>query len=111
MSTVPVDLHDTENCPLRDRCQSCGYQRPGLTVTTASTALGVHCTTACPDCLAAGIAPPLPPSSVVRLVMDHCGHLGIDADEMADQLQAERPGAGASLTPVDTTSTATENGR
>jgi len=77
-----VDLDDTSNCPVGFRCESCG-DAGGITVATASTAVGVLCLSLCPRCSSSTVAPPVAVGTAVRLVMQHCTHLGIDADEMA----------------------------
>lgn len=78
-----INLDDTTNCPLGHRCESCGAAGDRLTVQTATTAVGVLCLTLCPRCAASDVAPPVPVATAVRLVMQHCQHLGIDADQMA----------------------------
>lgn len=90
--TLPtdVDLDDTHRCPCGIVCQSCGYESAHPTVTTVTTMLGVYCVTVCPRCLSEGNAPAAQAAStVVRLVLSHCLHLGIDADDMADILATE----------------------
>jgi hypothetical protein len=84
-----VDLHNTANCPLGHRCESCGTTGQGLAVKTATTALGVLCLTLCPRCAASSVAPPIGIGTAVRFVMQHCAHLGIDADEMAAAMDDE----------------------
>lgn len=84
-----IDLDDTSRCPCGHRCEACGTEHGDLTVTTAHTPLGVMCVTLCPDCLASGIAPPVAITTAVRLVGQHCEHLGIDVDQMAAELDAE----------------------
>lgn len=78
-----IDLDDVSRCPLGHRCESCGVEAPDLEVTTAHTPLGVLCVSLCPPCMASGIAPPVAVTTAVRLVGQHCGHLGIDVDQMA----------------------------
>lgn len=85
----PPDLDDVSRCPRGHRCESCGDEHAELTVTTAHTPLGVMCVTLCPDCLASGIVPPVAIGTAVRLVGQHCVHLGIDVDQMAAALDAE----------------------
>jgi hypothetical protein len=58
---------------------------------TADTAVGVLCATVCPTCAeTGGHLPPLAPSVAVTRVLEHCGHFGIDADQMADAMHAAR---------------------
>jgi len=82
-----VNLDDITNCPLGHRCESCGTAGNGVTVQTATTPLGVLCLTLCPRCAVSTAAPPLAVGTVVRLVMQHCMHLGIDADQMAAAME------------------------
>lgn len=77
-----MDLDDTSNCPVGFRCESCGGTGE-IKVSTASTAVGVLCLSLCPPCSSSTVAPPVPVGTAVRLVIQHCFHLGIDADEMA----------------------------
>jgi hypothetical protein len=87
---MPVDLDDTTNCPLGHRCESCGSEREDLRVETATTDLGVLCLTLCPPCAASDVTPPVAIGTAVRLVHQHCAHLGIDVDQMAAVLDSER---------------------
>lgn len=84
-----MDLDDTSRCPLAPECAGCGAAA-GLRVWTAGArTLGVFCTTLCEAC---ELAPPARRSTlaVLELVGAHCGHLGIDLDQMAELLEAER---------------------
>ena len=85
-----IDLEDTSRCPLGHRCESCGAERDDLAVSTAATLLGVLCLTLCPRCLAFGEMPRLAAGTAVRLVVQHCTHLGIDVNEMAEAMKEER---------------------
>ena len=77
-------------CPLGDRCEVCGSGRD-LDVATYDTPVGVFCATVCGTCVAAGKAPPVRGwAQAVCRVAAHCGHLGIDVDQMAAILHAER---------------------
>lgn len=87
------NLDDITRCPLGHRCESCGAERDDLAVDTATTPLGVLCLTLCPRCAAATAAPPVAVGTANRLVLAHCDHLGIDPDQMAAALRAERGGA------------------
>lgn len=75
-----VDLDDTGNCPLEPACRTCGTSE-GLAVATAQTVVGVYCLTTCPGCAAERMS--VSPVKAVKLSLEHCAHLGIDADEMA----------------------------
>jgi hypothetical protein len=89
-----IDLHTTDDCPIDTRCANCaavgdvGF----LQITTATSVLGVHCVTLCLACMREGLLPPMAPVHVVALCLAHCGHLDIDADEMADALAVEHAG-------------------
>ncbi len=85
-----VDLDDTSRCPLGRRCESCGAERDDLAVcTVALDRLGVACLTMCPRCAGSGVVPPVSVGTAVRLTMQHCLHLGIDADQMAAAMETD----------------------
>lgn len=89
-----IDLHDTESCPVAGVCLGCGIVECAvsdpassvMTVTTASSALGVFCVTLCPDCLRTGVGAMVGVVTAIEMVMRHCEHLGIDVDQMAEQM-------------------------
>lgn len=82
-----VDLDDTSGCPLGVRCESCGVEASDSAVRIVGLGrLGVACLTLCGRCAASGITPPVTVGTATRLVLEHCGHLGIDADQMAAAL-------------------------
>lgn len=87
---LPADpLGPSPNCPLGRRCEACGAGRD-LEVATYQTPVGVFCATVCCRCVAAGNAPPVRSwGQACERVGEHCQHLGIDLDQMADLLQAE----------------------
>jgi hypothetical protein len=88
-----IDLDDTAGCPLGVRCESCGVERDDLRVATASASrLGVMCLTLCPRCADSDVVPPVAVATAVRLVGQHCRHLGIDVDDMAEALKGGRGG-------------------
>ena len=83
-----VNLDDTSRCPLGHRCEACGAERTDLAVVTVVLdVLGVACLTLCPRCAGSGVVPPVSVGTAVRLVAQHCGHLGITVDEMAAELE------------------------
>lgn len=84
-----IDLHDTSNCPLGHRCESCGTAGEKLTVKTATTAVGILCVTLCPTCAASSVAPPVGLLAAVRFVAQHCMHLGVEADQMAAEIDEQ----------------------
>lgn len=86
MNATEVDLDDVSRCPRGHRCESCGTEHAELDVRTADTPLGVFCVTLCPRCASASTPPPVAIGTAVRLVTQHCEHLGIDVDEMAAAL-------------------------
>jgi hypothetical protein len=85
------DVFSTERCPVGFRCEVCGDATNDLVAATAETALGGLCLTVCQRCGDADMAPPVAVGTAVRLVAQHCEHLGCDLDEMAAAL-AERDG-------------------
>jgi hypothetical protein len=86
----PIDVDDTSRCPLGHRCESCGSEHDDLAVSTATTPLGVLCLTLCPPCAAFAEMPRVAVGTAVRLVAQHCEHLGIDLDEMAAAMGSEQ---------------------
>ncbi len=83
-------LGPTVRCPQGDRCEVCGSGRE-LDVATYDTPVGVFCATVCGPCVTEGKAPPVRGwATAVERVAAHCGHLGIDVDQMAALLHAER---------------------
>lgn len=80
------DVFSTAGCPVGFRCEICGDATDGMVPVTAITPLGVLCVTACPRCGDSDMAPPVSIGTAVKLVMQHCIHLGITADEMRDAL-------------------------
>jgi hypothetical protein len=81
-----VDLDDTSNCEPGRRCECCGTTGDITVVTAALGRLGVACLSMCPGCADSTVAPPVAVATAVRLVSQHCVHLGIDLDEMAEVL-------------------------
>lgn len=87
----PVDLDDTSRCPLGHRCESCGAERGDLAVETTDLGrLGVACLTLCPPCAHSDVAAPVSVPTAARLVGQHCQHLGITVDEMAEAMESGR---------------------
>ena len=85
---MAVNLDDTSHCPLGVRCESCGVERDDLRVcTVALDRLGVACLTLCPRCAGSDVTPPVSVGTAVRLVMQHCTHLGITVDDMAAAME------------------------
>jgi hypothetical protein len=83
-------LGPSRRCPRAARCQACGAARQ-LDMTTYQTPVGVLCATVCRSCVAAGSAPPIRSwGQACERVGAHCQHLGIDLDQMAALLHAER---------------------
>lgn len=62
-------------CPQGHRCESCGVERPDLTVVVAATAMGPFCWTACPSCAAPCEPPAVTLATARRLVAQHAAHL------------------------------------
>jgi hypothetical protein len=87
-----VDLDRTDGCPVGVRCESCGTEQGPLEVETASAGrLGVICLTLCRRCAGSDVVPPVSVSTAIRLVGQHCAHLGIDVDVMAEVLADRSP--------------------
>jgi hypothetical protein len=85
-------LDDTSRCPVANRCANCGGSDE-LAVATVETQVGVYCETLCTPCVDAGRWPrPRSLARTVDWVLVHLGHLGIDADQASDLLEAERRG-------------------
>jgi hypothetical protein len=83
-------LGPSRRCPRAARCQACGAAHQ-LDMATYQTPVGVFCATVCRSCVAAGAAPPTRSwGQACERVGAHCQHLGIDLDQMAALLHAER---------------------
>ena len=83
-----MSLDNTSNCPIGARCESCGTTKPRA-VHTATTPVGVICLTLCDRCASSSLTPRLAAATAARFVLDHCGHLGIDADQMEALMKKE----------------------
>lgn len=85
-----IDLDDTTRCPVLGHCEHCGRVVADLEVATLGTPMGVYCATLCADCAdpdrLGGPRPRLSWSEAAGRVWEHCGHLGIDLDQMRDLL-------------------------
>jgi hypothetical protein len=88
MTASTVDLDDTSSCPLGRCCGACGTE-DDLAVGTAITPVGVLCVTLCGSCAERGDTPRIGWATAASGSLDHCGHLGIDLDEMAAAIAAE----------------------
>lgn len=85
---IRVDLDDTTGCPLGERCEGCGTAT-GLAVGTAHAMGGVVCVTLCPAC----DPPRVGSATAAWMTLAHAGHLGIDLDQVAAEVQrATGPG-------------------
>ena len=82
------DLDNVDNCPIGEVCEGCGTSHP-LLVTTATTTVGVHCVTVCRSCALQSSLPGSAAVAAVKRALDHCGHLGITADDMAAAMDYE----------------------
>jgi hypothetical protein len=87
---VSVDLFDTSDCPTGRECAGCGRARGALRLSTLDTPVGVLCLTFCRDCRKDERLPSMSWPQAVYAVWEHCDHLGITADEMAELVEAER---------------------
>lgn len=78
-----IDLDDTSNCPLGATC-SCGNTEE-LGVVTVGTLVGVFCLTICEACIQfEQDIPGFSAARAIRASLEHCVHLGITADQMAE---------------------------
>lgn len=91
MTARRIDLDDTSGCPVGgSRCESCGAERDDLRVETATLGrLGVACFLLCPRCGDSGVVPNVAVGTAMRFVGQHCEHLGIDLDQMAEELDLQ----------------------
>ena len=84
-----ADLDDTTRCPAATWCESCNRTGDLYVVTADSGMGGVLCMTLCGECCER----PLPQFGVLEAatrVAEHCEHLGIDLDQMADSVATRR---------------------
>lgn len=86
---MKVDLDDTAQCPIEPACTGCGAEGVVLDVTTMEAQVGVFCVTLCPTCDPTTWET-LPLSWATTKSLEHCEHLGITADTMAEAMEAER---------------------
>ncbi len=88
---APV-IDDTEHCPLGERCFGCrGTEDLSIATFGGDMGVGVFCATVCHSCVESGVDwHGMPIMVAVQAVLAHCGHLGIDLDEMASALARER---------------------
>jgi hypothetical protein len=90
MTAAPDPLGPTIGCSLGCCCEACGGGQR-LELATYQTPVGVLCATVCRACVAVGNPPPVRSwGQACERVGAHCQHLGIDLDQMAALLQAER---------------------
>jgi hypothetical protein len=82
------DLDDVSTCPVADACARC-LSTDGLTVVTGQTAVGIFCCTLCDVCDQGRRLPVMNWTRAVAWSLEHCVHLGIDADQMAALMAAE----------------------
>lgn len=85
---MSIDVGDTARCPIAEACASCG-RADQLRVRAADLPMGVGCLTVCDSCKDRPDIR-LSLSSAALMVLSHCEHLGIDLDQMAAAMQAER---------------------
>lgn len=89
-----VWLGVVDACPLADECLVC-KSTTDLARETVDTPVGVCCITRCEDCADDEKLPNLSWPQAVILSGEHAGHLGIDVDQMAAAMEAEREEAEA----------------
>jgi hypothetical protein len=84
---IAIDLDDTSRCPVAPLCEGCGRTDAGLRAAMVETNSGVHCRTLCSYCLSSGRTPRIADRrTALALNIVHCQHLGIDYDDMMDEL-------------------------
>jgi hypothetical protein len=83
-----IDLNDTCGCPVAPSCLTCGSD-DDLAVAVGQNPVGVFCCTLCDDCALNGRLPVLSVPAAVKLSIEHCAHLGVNADQMRDAMVAE----------------------
>ena len=87
---APVNLNDISHCPIAAECANCHRSR-NLEVVIGTLPVGVLCMTVCGDCCDDDTMPRIRSwTEAIDLVCAHCVHLGIDVDEMAALIEAER---------------------
>jgi len=77
------DLDDTSGCPNHGPCEQCGTEEDVYTSTFQSWCTGVFCLRLCENCTDT-IDVRLDVLTTMNRVWEHCDHLGITVDEMAD---------------------------
>lgn len=80
---------NTARCPLDSSCISCRGVAD-LQVRTIESPIGVFCVTLCAFCVQEDELPRFSAVSAVHASLEHCEHLGIDVDQMAAAMEAER---------------------
>jgi hypothetical protein len=83
-----MNLDDTSRCAPVASCATCAGTK-ALAVATVRVPIGVLCLTMCAGCTTLGRLPRFGWVEACDLVAAHCGHLGIDLDQMAALLDAE----------------------
>ncbi|GAA3455900.1 hypothetical protein GCM10018962_77340 [Dactylosporangium matsuzakiense] len=81
---MAVDLLDTRRCPLKPACENCGEDGNAtgpLRTVIVDTPVGILCMALCGGCTDAEAMPSMGYPTAVDRVLQHCGHLGIDADQ------------------------------
>lgn len=87
---MAVDVDDVSACPLAARCEACGAAAD-LDAATVGTPVGVYCATLCGPCFDKGRGPRrLGWGATTERVLAHCGHLGIDVEQMTAATGASR---------------------
>lgn len=76
-----TDLDDASNCPVSEWCDMCGAA--GAFVTVARCSFGAFCIRFCDRCAGNVTLPLMSWDFVTELCLEHCAHLGIDANRMA----------------------------
>ena len=85
-----VDVDDVTRCPQAATCERCGQSDSTMEVVTVDLAhLGVACASICQYCLDGDRLPRWDVPSSVRRIGNHCEHLGVTVDDMAESIAAD----------------------
>lgn len=81
-------LDDTTRCPVGDSCVSCRGTE-ALSVHTVGSLVGVFCVTVCAPCVQWEDLPNWAVASAANASLEHCAHLGITVDDMAELMELD----------------------
>jgi hypothetical protein len=73
-----------------ERCETCSSEME-LNLEAVTSTAGVYCVTICDECTMFNRFPRLSAAAAAEHVLEHCRHLSITADRMAELLDQNRP--------------------